>query len=214
MSTPISLKEAERKVFRAATDDGLWDIFIACFAAEFAIGPFLSVSLGDFWASAVFLPFWGLAYFAIRVIRKRVVLPRIGEVKFGPARRAKLWNFTLIMLAFNCVSLIGGIAAWLSFGVVPGWVITAVFALIVLNGFCIAAYFLDLPRLYAYGVLAFLSFFVGELLYQYAHIPHHGLPVTFGFTALVILLTGVTRFIWFLRDNPPIPIGTASWEPE
>ncbi len=210
MSTPISLKQAERKAFRAAYDDGLWDIFIACVVAEFAIGPFLSVPLGDFWSSVVFLPFWVLAFLAIRLIRKHVIMPRIGEVRFGQARRAKLWKFTLAMLALNGVSLVGGILAAFGFGILPGWVFTAIFGLIVLNGFCLAGYLLEFPRLYVYGVMLFLSPFVGELLYIYAHVPHHGYPVAYGFTTLVILVIGLVTFFRLLRENPPISVGTMS----
>ena len=57
MSRQLSLKEAERKAFRTKYDDGLWDILLGCFFSMFAIAPFLSASLGDFWSSAVFVPF-------------------------------------------------------------------------------------------------------------------------------------------------------------
>jgi hypothetical protein len=210
MSTPISLKEAERKVFRAAYDDGLWDIFIACFVAMLALAPLLSTSMGDFWSTVVFLPFWALAYLALRLIRKHVVLPRIGEVKFGPARRAKLRTFTLIMLVFNCVSLLGGLFGALAFDILPGWVFAAIFGLILLNGFCLAAYFLDYPRLYVYGVLLFVCPIVGEFLYLHMRVPHHGYPVVYGFAALVILFTGLVTFIRLLRQNPPISVRTVS----
>jgi len=57
MSSQISLKEAEQKVFKTAYNDGLWDIFLGCFFMIFVIAPYLSESLGDFWISVVFLPF-------------------------------------------------------------------------------------------------------------------------------------------------------------
>lgn len=209
MSEPISLKATERRVFQAAHADGLWDILIACFVAMFALAPPLSASLGDFWSSAVFLPFWGLAYLAIRLIRKHVVLPRMGEVKFGPARRTKLRRLAFIMLALNCVSLLGGVFAAAGFDILPGWVFTGIFGLILLNTFCLAGYFLDYPRLYVYGVLFFFCPIVGEVLFVRAHVPHHGYPVTYGIATLAILLTGVVTFLRLLRDNPPISAETA-----
>ena len=57
MSQPISLKEAERKVFQSTANDGLWDIFLGIFFLEFVIAPFLSESMGDFWSVAVFRRF-------------------------------------------------------------------------------------------------------------------------------------------------------------
>jgi hypothetical protein len=65
MSPQISLKEAERKVFKTTQNDGLWDIFLGCFLLIFVIAPYLSGTLGDLWSSVVFLPFWALVYLAI-----------------------------------------------------------------------------------------------------------------------------------------------------
>jgi hypothetical protein len=62
MQEKISLKEAEKKAFKTSFDDGLWDILIGSFFLEFAIAPLISASLGDFWSSVVFLPFWGFDY--------------------------------------------------------------------------------------------------------------------------------------------------------
>ena len=210
MSQQISLKSAERKVFKTVFEDGLWDVFIGCLVLQFAIAPVLSVRLGDFWSSTVFLPFWGLVFLAIWLIRKNVVTPRIGRVKFGTARKTRLRTFVLVMLALNCVAFVLGAISAANFGVVPGWVITAIFALIVLNGACIVAYFLDFARLYVYGAMFALSFLVGELLYKYLHIPHHGFPVAFGFTATVIILTGLAIFLRFLRNHPLPTVGSPS----
>lgn len=58
MSQQISLKEAERKAFRSKYNDGLWDILLGCFFLMFAVAPYLSPTLGDFWSSVAFVPFW------------------------------------------------------------------------------------------------------------------------------------------------------------
>jgi hypothetical protein len=80
MQNPISLKSAESKAFQLSFADGLWDVFIGCMFLNFAVAPFLSETMGDFWSSAIFLPFWGLVYLAIWLTRKYVVAPRIGKV--------------------------------------------------------------------------------------------------------------------------------------
>jgi len=165
MSQPISLKEAEKKVFRTSYNDGLVDIFLGCFFLMFAVGPYyVGPILGDFWGSVVFLPFWALVYLALWAIRKRVVTPRIGVVKFGHVRKAKLMKFTIVMLALNVIAVILGFVAALSFGSVPGQMFSIVFGMILLIGFSIAAYFLDFNRLYTYGLLVGLSPLVGEWL--------------------------------------------------
>lgn len=202
MSQGISLKEAERKAFRTKYNDGLWDIFLGCFFLIFVIAPYLSSTLGDFWSSAVFLPFWAALFLGIYLIRKRVVTPRIGIVKFGRARTAKLMRFSLVMLVLNVVVFILGIAAAASVGKVSGQTTSIGFGLILLMGFSIAAYFLDFPRLYLYGLLVGLSPLVGEWLYNNGKATHHGFPVTFGTASAVMILVGLIIFIRLLRDNP------------
>lgn len=202
MSQRISLKEAERKAFRTAYNDGLWDIFLGCFCLIFAIGPYLSSSLGDFWSSVVFLPFWGLVFLAIWLIRKHVVTTRVGVVKFGLTRKTKLAIFTIVMLVVNIIAFILGLFAALSFGKVPGQVYTIILGMIFLFGFSIAAYFLDFNRLYIYGLLVGFSPLVGEWLWTQGYASHHGFPITFGTTAGIMILVGLAVFIRLLRDNP------------
>jgi hypothetical protein len=205
MSRQISLKEAERKVFRISHNDGLWDIFLGLFFLMFVIAPYLSSSLGDFWSPAVFLPFWGLVFLVIRLIRKHVVTPRVGIVKFGHVRKTKLVKFTIVMLVVNVVALILGLVAAMNFGSVSGRVTSIMFGLILLIGLSIAAYFLDFGRLYVYGLLVGLSPLVGEWLYSHGYATHHGFPITFGTAAGIMIVAGLAAFTRLLRYNP-VPI--------
>jgi len=186
------LKETERRTFRAAMDTGLWDVMIAGFLSMLAIGPLLSGRLGDFWASAVFVPFWGVLYLVLRLVRRRVVEPRVGVVRLGAERKARLGRFSAIMVGVNVVALVGGaVFAWR-----PGSTVAPVvfLGLIVLSGFSIAAYFLDIPRYFAYGVLLVVAAVVGEMLFRRGLVSHHGYPVMFGASALAIAATGLLRF--------------------
>lgn len=203
MSQNISLKEAERKVFTTAFQDGLWDILIACFLLMFAVGPFLTATaLGDFWGAVVFLPFWALVCLAIWLIRRFVVTPRIGVVRYGPVRKTRLAAFTVVMLVVNVVALILGLVAATSFARVPGQIFSIGFGLLLLTALSVAAYLLDFRRLYVYGLLVGLSPLVGEWLYLHAHAAHHGFPITFGVTTGIISLVGLTKFALLLRDHP------------
>jgi len=134
MSQQISLKEAERKVFHSTANDGLWDIFLGIFFLEFVIAPFLSESMGDFWSAAIFLPVWAVAYSVIRFLRKKMVEPRIGVVKFGPTRISKMKRFSYVMLAFNVIAL--GLGVWAAFSVdkASGDPIPFMFSLVLLSG--------------------------------------------------------------------------------
>jgi hypothetical protein len=210
MSQPISLKRAEQKVFRTIYNDGLWDIFLGCFFLVFAIAPYLSNSLGDFWSSMVFLPFWGVVYILIWLIRKHTVTPRIGMVKFGMARKTRLARFGIVLLAVNSIALILGVVAALSVGKVPGQVFSIGLGIIFLVGFSIAAYFLDFNRLYVYGLLVGFSPFVGEWLWNKGYVSHHGFPVSFGISASIMILVGLIVFLRLLRENRVLADGVPS----
>lgn len=203
MSNEISMKETERKVFRSTFQDGLLDIAIGGFLLVFAIGPYLTPYLGDFWGTIVtFLPLWAIVFPALWLIRKYVVTPRVGSVKYGPWRVSRMIRFNVVILIILVFSLILGILSAVEFDAVPGWMHTARFSLIFLLTFSLAGYFLDFTRLYIYGVLIALAPLIGELLYVYLKIPHHGFPVTFGLASGLITLTGVILFVRFLRDHP------------
>lgn len=202
MSQQISLKDAERKVFRITYNHGLWDVFLGCFFLIFVIGPYLSSSLGDFWSSFVFLPFWGAVFLVIQLLRKLVIAPRMGIVHFGSVRKTKLMKFTFVMLAINIVAFILGLVATINFGKVPGQMYSITIGLTLLIGFSFAAYILDFSRLFLYGLFVGLSPLVGEWLWTHGYATHHGFPITFGISSGFMILVGVALFLRFLRDNP------------
>ena len=213
MSNEISLKETERKVFNTAFRDGLLDIAIGGFLLVFAIGPYVTPYLGDFWGSVVmFLPLWAILFPVLWLIRKYVVTPRVGSVKYGPWRISRMKRFNVVILIVLVFSLILGILSAVEFDAVPGYMHTARFSLVFLLVFSVAGYFLDFARLYIYGTMIALAPLIGELLYQNLKIPHHGFPVTFGIASGLITLTGVILFVRFLRDHPQQPGQAESME--
>lgn len=202
MSEQISIKEAERKVFKTTFDDGLWDILLGGYFLSFVIALYLSPALGDFWSSAVTIPIWGLTFLIIYLIRKYIVTPRIGIVKFGRVRKTKLARFTVMMLVINAIAFILGIIAAMNYGIVPGQVYSIIFGMTILICFSIAAYFLNIIRFYVYGLLVGIAPLVGEWLWSHGYATHHGFPITFGITASIMILTGLVIFIRILRNNP------------
>lgn len=202
MTAGISLKEAERKVFTSTFQDGLTDILIGSFFLTFAIAPFLSSTMGDFWAVAVFVPFWAVLWIAGRVIRHRVIRPRTGYVSFGAARKARLRKFTTLMLIANIILFILGAVAAFNVEAMPGRVISVVFGFMLLAGFSVAAYFLDFRRLFVYGLLVGFSPLIGEWLFEKGIASHHGFPIVFGIAAAVMILCGLFLFVRLLRRSP------------
>jgi hypothetical protein len=202
MSSQISLKEAERKAFRTKVDDGLWDILVGSYFLLFLVAIYLSPSLGDFWSSAVIIPIWGLIYLVIWLIRKYIITPRMGVVKFGHMRKTRLMKFTIMMVVFNVIALILGIIAAINFAKLPGQVMSIMFGMLLLIAFSLAAYFLDLSRFYIYGLLVGLSPLIGEWLWSHGYASHHGFPITFGITAGIMIIIGLIIFFRLLHDNP------------
>lgn len=209
MQPSISLKSAERQAFQTVFADGLWDVFIGCFVLQFAVAPLLSEILGDFWSSVIFLPFWGLVYLAIWLVRKHILAPRLGIVSFGKTRREKMRKFSLVMLVANALMLILGILAVLNFSQIPGFGIASLFSLFLLTGFSLAAWLLDFPRLYVYGLLLFGAPLVGEWSYTKLGFAHHGYPVVFGITAGIMILIGLVNFICVLLNKSAVDGGEA-----
>ncbi len=202
MSERISLKEAEKKAFRATLNDGLWDVFLGCFFLMFVIAPFLSSSLGDFWSSVIFLPFWGFIYLIIWQTRKHIIVPRTGTATFGRARRTRLKKFTIIMLVVNIAAFVLGIVAAANVGRVSGRMTSILFGLLLLCFFSLAAYFLDLGRFYLYGLLAFAAPPIGEWLWVRGQVSHHGFPITFGVISGIMIVVGLSFLARLLRANP------------
>lgn len=201
MSENKILKAVDRKIFKSYFEDGLLDLFLSAFFLMFAVGPFLSQPLGDFWGTLVFWPFFGLVYLVLRYIRKRVVLPRIGSVKWGEMRKKKLRTWTIILFGLNVVFLILGVVFFFR-PVGTGYTISVWFSVIMLILFTTAGYVLDFSFLYAYGIMIALAIPVGEWLYQNAGFSHHGFPVVFGTLSGIMCVRGLYKFITLLRETP------------
>jgi MFS family permease len=204
MSTNKTLKAVDRKIFKSYFEDGLLDIFLAAWVLMFAVAPLLSGTLGDFWSSFIFFPFFGVVYLILRYLRRRFVTPRIGSVKCGTMRAKKLRTGTIFMLVINLVFLALGVLAFMM-PIGSGWVMSIRFGVMMLILFSAAGYMLDFNFLYVYGVLIALAMPVGEWLYQNAGFSHHGYPVVFGCLSGIMLVRGLVTFINFLKDTPPQP---------
>lgn len=202
--TERELKRLERSTYRAAADSGLWDMFLACVLCMLAFGPLLSVHLGDFWSAAAFLPVFAGALWAIHLVQTRVIRPRLGVVEFSAPRKRRLLALGVVMLVVNVVGLIMGIFAATRTPIVQDDIVPVTFSLVLLGGFSMVAFFLGIPRVFAYGVLLAMAPPVGEFLFRHGYASHHGFPVVFGLSAAAILLSGIVRFVRFLPPPPAL----------
>ena len=208
MQASVSLKSVERTIFQSSFADGLWDVFLGLFPLQFAIVPIMSERLGDFWSSFFFLPIWLSVYAVILLVRKNVVVPRLGKVAYGKIRQAKLRNFTVVMLFVNVLAMILGITVYIFAGNLTAdrlsYLPSLVFGLVMLLALSTAGKVLDFPRLYLYGLLLGIAMPVGEWLFQNNGAVHHGYPIAFGFVAGFMIILGLILFVRFLRSNPVI----------
>ncbi len=203
MINEISLQKLEKRAFRSTFQDGLWDIFIGILFTQFAVAPLLSErGLSDFWNSAIFFPIYMIALAGVMLMKKYVVTPRLGLVQFGKKRKSKFKKLILLTNIILVIGIIAGVFFIDLSNLNIKWLFPATFSLILLIGFSVAGYLLDLTRFYIYGAMNGLAVIVGELLYQFAGASHHGFPVAFGVTSGIMIITGIVFFIVFLRRYP------------
>ena len=213
--TDRDLKALEQRTFRTATDDGLWDVLIACVFANLAIAPLLSEDLGDFWSSALLAPIWLATYLVIWVVRHHIVAPRVGTVRFGSERQQRLRRLGILLLVVNVIAAGFGVVAfvgvqlnWLDLG--DGSIAYPLgLAIVVLIGFSGVAAVTGIHRYYLYGLMLAIAPLVGEWLWREGLVTHHGYPIVFGAAAIIIFLTGVVRFTGIVRSHP-LPHHTAT----
>lgn len=213
--TDQDLKTLEQRTFRTVTDDGLWDVLIACVFANLAIAPLLSETLGDFGSSALLAPIWLATYLVIRVVRHRIIAPRVGTVRFGADRQQRLRRLGIVMVVVNAIAAGLGVVAfigvqldWLDLGN-GGMGYPLLLGITILIGFSGASAVMGIPRYYLYGLMLAVAPLVGEWLWREGHTTHHGYPIVFGAAAAIIFITGIARFTGIVRRHP-LPHHTAT----
>lgn len=218
MSQSINLKELERKAFRSTFQDGLWDIFLGLLLLNMGIGTMLGGMLGETEMSLMSLlgsmvpliAFAAVVLLAFWAGKKFITTPRIGLVKFGPQRKAKMKNLRAVLFVSVLLGVIMLILGWAAFtgNGLPWWVTEIplplyVWPLQTIIVFGLGAYFLDVTRFYAYGVLYGLPFPLGILLVENTDLTGlSSMAITFGVAAGVMMLIGVVLFVRFLRKYP------------
>jgi MFS family permease len=210
----ISLKELERKAFRSTYQDGLWDIYQGGIISSFTVfAGALDTSdhLTSWQRMIIFLAGIGISYLIFWAGKKFITLPRIGQVKFGPARQRRkrtlfavmsgIVGLQVVILAFT-VALwqIPALRSWFGFLAMPQsmetLVVAVVGALFVGPSLALVAYFNDFTR--GYYIAAVMSIAVFCLIWFESAL----LMLVAG--ALVIL-PGVFFFIRFLIQHPLHP---------
>ena len=206
MSQGMDLKELERKAWRSFYQDGLWDIFLGLLLLAMAIGALLSdIGMSEAGSMLIYLGLVLLALLVLWAGKRRITVPRMGRVKFGPKRKRRLNKVRVILAISVLVGVVffvaalaakGNLLEWMSveFIFLAGWVVNCLVV------FSLMAYFLDFSRLYLIGVLYALAVPLDVVQRELSSIDLTF--VAFGVPAAVILLMGAVVFVRFLRKYP------------
>lgn len=206
MEHHMGLKELERKVFMSYFKDGLWDIYGAIMLLGFGL---TMVTGWDY----LMLVFAVLAV-VLLLIRKRIVPPRLGQVKFSSERQTKTKRSIVIAIVIGTVTMLIGLVFFvLSYtNNMPGWLelwmgdyffvaFGGVLALLV----TIATYIVGVWRYYVYAALIFIAFVFASRLR-----PDDMESIPILIAGGIILISGAVILTRFLHKYPLPPRETDS----
>jgi len=200
----IDLRELEKRAWRSAFQDGIWDIFLGWLFLGLAIAPFVDVfGLPAEIGSMIIVLCWNtIAVLFLILSKKFITIPRMGFVKFG-AKRKKLKKRLLAFLIFNVILAflllfinISGFFKALNIGGLTEPLVIGL--LLITVPLSILAYFLEFHRLYVYAIFFGLGFFNSELLYPLVGSPLD-LFLSQGSVGIAIISIGLVYFVQFLR---------------
>jgi hypothetical protein len=208
MSDQINLKEIERRAFRSTYEDGLLDLYLGLVVVGLSI--FAYKPTGGYSPVNIVLAVLGISVAGglYRAGKKFITLPRMGQVRFGAARKRKATTLAIVLSAVVAiqVAVLGFTAlAWAnpearaqtnSFLTDRGLMDLAVAvlgSLFVGPSMILVAYFSGIPRGYYIAVMmalaVFLMIYLNEPLY----------PIVIG---ALIVLPGLVLLVRFLSKYP------------
>jgi hypothetical protein len=188
----------ERKIFSSYFDDGLWDIYGGLIFLGFG----LSMLTGLGFLIAVFA---GVAI-SLLLLRRQILLPRLGYVKFSAERQAKTKKQKLAAMIIGTITMILGIVFMVLFttGAAPDWLADWMEDnfLVAFGGFlalavAVGAYLVGVWRYFIYAGIVFIAFIIASILR-----PQDLEGVVITAASGLVLLSGIVILVRFLRRYP------------
>lgn len=192
-------KKIERKVFTSFFQDGFIEAFTFIILLQLGLPALFSRSgFGDLESALITLPIALILMLAVFIVRRFVVTPRLGRVKFSPERRRKVSKLIIVPV----VTLVAGVVLGLVFTENASlrniFIAQLPLLLVPIIVFGAAAYFLDMKRLYIYGMIVGLVFPLGKYL-ETVIVSRATLPATILCAAFVFFIIAGVIFMAFLR---------------
>lgn len=192
-------KEIERRVFTSFFQAGFIEAFTGIFLLQLGFPTLFSRSgFGDWQSALLTLPIALILLIVVFLVRRFVVTPRLGRVKFLPERRRKLSKLIIVPILTLIAGAIVGYIFTENASLRHVFIGQIPFILIPIIVFGAAAYFLDMKRLYVYGAIVGLTFPLGKYL-ETVIVSRNTLPATILFTAFVFLGIAIVFLVAFLR---------------
>ena len=205
--TVFNLTEIEKKAFRSTFQDGLWDIFLGSLLLVLSISALLSnIGTTKKLHIGVLIVLQILVVLAFTVGKKRITIPRMGFVKFGPKRKQRMTKSRIILL----ISVLLGVVVFLiASALIQGnpagrsklllfapvaWVVNSIIV------FSFLAYYMDFTRLYLYGVLFALPVPFDVAIQQFTELNLS--PIAFAVPGIAMLGVGTVLLLRFLHEYP------------
>jgi len=197
MHAADSLSDLERRTWRATFDDGLFDLLLGATLLIMGVSGLLP---NDRWLYPLFFAVIG----AFLALKRRVVVPRAGVVRFAQPRRQRKVLSTFVLGACVLLGVVATMVFALGDNATSRWLTThpivfdAGFPLMVLVVFAALANLLEVRRIYLIGIVFAASFALSMQLDDVR---------VFGIGGALVMIPGIVLFTRFLREHPPLAEG-------
>lgn len=196
MRSPDGLAGIENRAWLRVFEDGLWDIGIGLILVGFGLPV-----LFDFPYVAAIGPV--LAIVLLQDVKRRLIEPRIGRVRFAPRRQQQAKRIRVLLAV---LVVLGGVVlafmTWVLREAAPGWAVwigghfVAVLGLIWGAAMALAGWAVEFRRLYVYGLLVVGSLLASDISAGYS------LGLALSAVGAVILAVGTFLLVRFLHRYP------------
>lgn len=207
------INKASQQMYALSYKDGLVDLMIGTFFALLAFQEPLELQGYAVWVS--YLPSFvamGIGLVLYAVIKRKVVMPRIGRAEMSVRRNPARRNVLLFAVGLQLVILVIYILAATGklgevFPARPGWLIDAFFAVATFGFFAFLGYSADAPRFYLYGLVMGATMLIQFSLRGDMRLVAQ-MPILFA--GLVMVAGGVFTLVSFLKQYPPVDLGASN----